>query len=535
MLNLSTTYGSIDNAAATTPSFPSKNKNGTSEFQQQFQQEESTEFTGEFSNRKFSMNNSSSSNIFILFLTIAFIVITRSVWAPPPPVTLVSSSSNLPSTSHHSLMRGGAAFKSSQWTAVSSTVKQWIGLSSAPWQLYKRTFSANKGTNPTSTLDWISYFFTSTSISQFGCNSNKVVAYNAINDYTSSEFHFVDSGIFYDDPEKPVEDWNAMISELGFDTYNQFMNNYVQLYTTDLSAVMSVIKSHGYNKYFAKLSTTPKSSVLNVAHLYVFVENVGVYIDMVAPLSSVSDKYLSEFTEWSADECAGAHQLKYEHADYQALLSLSTNTNADWEASTGLTTPLFIATGIPTTSLSKVDDIFTMAGTITNVTETTVIYDTCSYREMIINAAYGDDTVVTSTMVRYIAQPTAANGPDGFTLSDWEDLHDQVYDHQKAKDHAGKATWSRFMDYHIGIESDNSIECTDGQSMISAAYAAVDSEYVISIRGNLHYYTGVPGIVSWEYNAVGCDGNDGICGCDESNSKLTYLAMYNDDTCGGTI
>ena len=412
------------------------------------------------------------------------------------------------------------------WTATSTTVKKHIGLAANPWRLYKKTWSA--ATSTTSDLTTLlGAYFTYTESTNLACNTSKIVSTTGQNDYTAEAFHFVDSDVFYDSTDKPVETWYQVVTELGYDKYNVFMNHYNQLYTDNLAPVLDTVKGNGFTSYYARLSYTPGSSTLNVAHLVMYIAAGGIYIDVTAPLSSVPEAYLAEFTEWSEDECAGAHQLKYELEDYNTLLDSSAISYPDWGTSTGLTTPLFISAGVPITSLSKVDDIFTMVGTITNMTETTVVYDACSYREVVIDAAYDDDSTITSTVIRYIQQDSTIQGTTaGYTLADWEGVVEMIYEHQKTEDHKGHETWSRYLDNHIGFESNDNDGCDDSKAWIQKGYDSIPNSYVISKRSNLHYYTGMPGIVSWEFNAVGCDSADQICGCIDINSGSAYTKIY---------
>ena len=417
----------------------------------------------------------------------------------------------------------------------STSTTSWTGLAASPWKIYKRTVNANNGTNTDILDDFVYKYIAYGHTVSLGCNTNKLVGVPYQNNYTCGEFHSVDSDVFTDSTDQSVEDWNAMITDLGLDEYHVHMNGFQQFYVPDLSPNLLAIQTNGFTEYFTRLSSTPgtaSTGVLNVAHLILYCSYTGAFYDIVCPAVALSDDELTTFgfQEWTADECAGAHQLKWELEDYADLVEISTTDYDLWEIETGLTTPLFIGIGIPVTSLSKVDDIFTMVGTITNMTETTVVYDTCSYRELVVDAAYDDTTTnVTSTIVRYIRHDDATDGPSGYTLADWEDLHDTIYDAQIVKAEAGDAQWSRYLDNHIGIESPSTEDCDTSMAIVGLAYDAVDSEYVVSTRAYIHYYTGVPGVVSWEFNAAECSDelDDQVCGCLDCNSATTYLAEYN--------
>ncbi len=417
---------------------------------------------------------------------------------------------------------------------VSTSTFTWKGQAAAPWKIYKRTVNAIKGTNIDIFDDFLYKYISDAYIVNLGCNTTKLVGVPYQNDYTSGEFHSVDSDVFTDSTTKSVESWNTMITGLGLEKYNVHMNGFQQFFIADLSANLNAIKVNGFTDYYTRLSSTPATAstgILNVAHLILYSSNAGAFYDIVCPATALSDDELTTFgfQEWTADECAGAHQLKWELEDYADMVALSSADTADWSEATGLTTPLFIGIGIPVTSLTKVDDIFTMVGTITNMTETTVVYDTCSYRELVVDAAYDDDTVVSSTIVRYVRHDSAVDGPTGYTLADWEDLHDTIYAEQIAKKDAGVAQWSRYLDNHVGIQSPTTEECDTSMSIVGRAYDAVDSEYIVSTRAFIHYYTGVPGVVSWEFNAFECsdETDDEVCGCIDCNSGLTYIAEYN--------
>lgn len=419
-----------------------------------------------------------------------------------------------------------SATKESYWTATSQSIVKYKGLSPTPWKIYKHTLSANTGSNYY-IQEFMANFVAYGSVLNLGCNSDRLLIQTAQNNYTAGEFHYVDSDVFFDSVEKPVSSWNNMITNLGFDTYNVYMNSYIQLYVDELTPVLDRIMEYGVTSYYTRISYTPLSSVANVAHFILYLDVGGSYIDIVAPLTSISDNYTSMFnTSWGEDECAGAHALKFELDAYSNLLAASTPVNVEWQNSTGLVSPLFISTGIPVTSLSLVDDVFTMVGTINNITETTAYFgDTCSYREMIVDAA-NDDIVIASTAVRYITHSTTEQGPDGYTLSDWEDLHVEIYDIQKERALTGAATWSRYLDTHMGIQSTTGMECEEGISLVDSAFDAIDSEYIVSPRTNLHFYTGLPGIFSWEFNARNCVGSEDTCGCIDCNSEITYFKLY---------
>jgi hypothetical protein len=273
-----------------------------------------------------------------------------------------------------------------------------------------------------------------------------------------------------------------------------------------------------------------------VAHLVIYLDLAGSFFDLVAPLENISDEYLSLFTtEWGAEECAGGHALKFELSVYSSLLASSTPVNVAWEAATGLTSPLFIMAGISVTDLSKVDDIFTMVGSINNITETTAVFgetsssaeSQCSYRELTVDAIYGSEDVdITSTAIRYILHNSTNQGVTGYTLTDWEDLHEEIYAMQMTQSLTGEKTWSRYLDSHIGIEAPFSESCATSLSLISDMYDAAEDEYIVEKRTNLHFYTGVSGIMAWEFNARQCKAQDDTCGCIASNSYDAYYAMY---------
>jgi hypothetical protein len=298
-----------------------------------------------------------------------------------------------------------------------------------------------------------------------------------------------------------------MITDLGLTEYNKFMNQYLQFYVDDLSPILTKVSENGYTQYFARLSSTydvaASTGELNVAHLVLYHNDSAMFFDIVAPVSSLSNDELTDFSfeEWNSTECAGAHQLKWELSEYSALVALSkTNEgNQIWEDSTGLTTPLFIGMGVPVSWFSTVNDIFTMVGTVTNMTEKVVVYNSnCWYREMVIDAPWGDDTTnVSSTVVRYIVQTYANDGPTDYTLDDWETLHETIYDEQQTLKDAEEATWSRYLDSHIGLQSPETETCSTSRKLISSAYEAIDNEYLYTKRGHVRYYTGVEGIVSW--------------------------------------
>ncbi len=472
-----------------------------------------------------------------LFLTASAIVITC--------ITLIvkwGSVRLLPNELSLILKRSHFRSSAFDWSATSSSIQSittvnWSGLAENPWKLYKRTVNGNKGTNADSMDDFVSVYLGYTYLDTLGCDTNRIVTSSLQNDYTAGEFHYVDSDVFTDSTSKSVEQWNNMITALGFDTYNVFMNNYLQFYVNDLTPLLTKISNNGFTSYYTRLSSTPSvassTGTLNVAHVILYSEAAGTYFDVVGPSDALSYSDLTEFgfQEWTEDECAGAHQLKWELEDYAYLSSLSTTTDAAWEIDSGLATPLFIGTGVPVTSLSKVDNIFTLAGTITNMTETTVVYNSCSYRELVIDAADDDDTTVTSTIVRYILQDSTIQGVTDYTLSDWEDVHDEVYAEQLAKEEAGEAQWSRYMDAHIGLESPTTESCDTSLEIIAKAYEAIDTTYAVSKRSYLHFYTGVPGVVSWEYNARECTtiASDEICGCLDNNSDNTFLMVYGYD------
>ncbi len=452
---------------------------------------------------------------------IAATVVTALMRYAPASISPISIDSTKLMTSH---FKGE---KDSYWTATSVDVKKHIGGAVQPWKIYKHTVSANVGTNY-EILEFVENYVCEGDISDLGCNSNRLLAQTAQNDYTGGEIHWVDSDVFTDSEDKPTDNWNNMITDLGLDTYNVFMNNFVQLYVDDLNVVIERVMKFGVTSYFTRVSYTPDSSTPNVAHLVLYLDIGGSFIDMVGPLSAINDEYASMFSQpWAEDECAGAHALKFEFDAYSTLFADSSPVNTDWEESTGMKSPLFISTGISVTDLGKVDDVFTMVGVVTNMTETTAYFGSvCSYRELVLDAAYGKDVTISSTAIRYIEHDSAYQGPKDYTLADWELLHEEIYDKQLKISKKGIPTWSRYLDAHIGIESPHTEPCEDSLALLTKMYESIDNEYVISKRTNLHFYTGVPGILAWEFNAERCATLDDTCGCLENNSYDTYFQIY---------
>ncbi len=62
---------------------------------------------------------------------------------------------------------------------------------------------------------------------------------------------------------------------------------------------------NNYTDPYCRLSYTPLSDTLNVAHVIFYLDQVGLYIDLTGPLSSLPDAYVSDCREWLEDECAG--------------------------------------------------------------------------------------------------------------------------------------------------------------------------------------------------------------------------------------
>jgi len=403
------------------------------------------------------------------------------------------------------------------------------------WTIYKHTVSINSGSYLT-VKEFVNTYLTQVDASyNLGCNDTfKVVGdltYSSLYDtdiYGFTQIHWVDSSVFETSGSKTVEEWNSYIEDLGYDTFNPFMLNKVQMFVPDLNAHYSTAVSGGITTIL-RLSTSTGGDTSDTAHIAIPVPSSGHIYEIVGPSSTLTSTQLEDFTTFSDDECSSAHSLP-NTIDYYTTLYTSadfTDSNTAWTEATGLPIPMGVNIMIPTSNLDVISPTSDLVSDVTSATSTSTSYTTCKVMDITI----GTDEHVEPN-VRYVEMTSGVELD--FSIKDWED--DVKTSHHDLDMKASYSQWNRYLDTHLGVlyvtETDD--ECTSSAETVLSTITSSDEDYHYSPRGDegIHYYVGTAGIVSWEFNLYGCTSDyTNICGCISDNNVDEYEAETGTDEC----
>lgn len=418
--------------------------------------------------------------------------------------------------------------------------------------VYKHTIPISNGTASTISTALSTYISPVLSTVNLGCTTYKVVGTLAAPSLTlpsgstvnlGGEIHFVDTQVF-DVAGASVESWVSVMEGLGMDSFNAFMHNKAQLYVPDLSPALAKLHTDGVDMVL-RLSSSEGTD--DVAH--VGIQLAGRMYELVGPASSITSgdyssttaDLISLFSAWSDDECPEAHELSQHN-----LTALSTYYKAayktlgaqDWETSTGLYTPMLVGMTAASSALSGVSSVLSALETVAGAsTSTASLYSgACEVATITF-----DSSDMFQPFAKYVANTGATQGAGAFTVAQWEaDVADShvTYTLDAADDDGNSMSgWDHYLDQHIGLMRYFYTADSDACYLENAEVLAQVQGLPVGGRSDTgdsaaaanatHYYTGYPGLITWEYNVYNCAASstttyDELCGCSEENSAQKY-------------
>lgn len=400
------------------------------------------------------------------------------------------------------------------------------------WRIYKHTTSI-KATKVIEVAEFVNKYITSVSeVECLGCDSFKVVGEIGAprdNGMTATQLHFVDSNVFHDTVEDNIGDWTDYITnEVGYDHVSPFHFNKYQMFVPDLTYVYKASES---TTRILRKSKAAGSDEHNIAHVQLPVPHSGLIVDIVGPLSSITDTYgedeVKEFDEFSDDECKDLQALSESLDYYTGIYDTGVfKYQDDWDNDNQ-----YIPMGIKI--INPMEDVKAVKGTLDLIKDVTgyeyqrSTSGKCEYYSMDFSS---EDIHGIEVQYWYNKGLKA----DERTIGKWESeimsLHNEVLN-------TSKATWNRYLDTHVGVMIENTKLCdkdtTFVAEMVDMFEAKDDFRYAMRDSGGVHFYTAPYGVRTWEFNTESCSEDiTDICGCVADNSAVLYESIYS-TTCEG--
>ena len=412
------------------------------------------------------------------------------------------------------------------------------------WTINKYTVNAAVGS-----IDYIHGFMTSyitstqSTYDSLGCYNltKKLIGYLTSDD---NILHVIDSSVF-PDIDRSVKVWSDYMESLGTVTHNVFMHNKIQLYVPDISPHYSAINGNVNALY--RLSSTSEGTN-DMAHILFQLLNTTSFYEIVGPSATLSSDQLSRFTSWQSSECPHSHAMEHtiSHLDSLYYSYEQSSSNEAWTAKSSMYVPMPVFIHIPAIDNNN-----------WNVTKTLMLYaggripvevregNCVSYSyDLADSDPYDDDNTKSIATIRYVINPDAPSGE--LSLSDWES--DVVLTHKTFLAEDG-TTWDRYLDQHVGLESQAKGADSSKRGDVSGTTYATDADCTtwldnteIVMRNNgiltgsrahdtVRYYVGNPSVLSIQFT-VSCDAEtfrpdfSDLCGCIPENDDLLYESEF---------
>jgi len=426
-------------------------------------------------------------------------------------------------TALFAIIIGALSFSTYQWNDILNTpvTKDMGDAEFEVTRMYK--FTSSIATNSSSTVaEFVGTYLGSTISYDLGCNTEKTV----IQLGTHFELHWVDSDVF-EESGYSITEWSNIIKSYGYDSFNDFMHNKIQLYVPHLQTLYDTVSGDGIDVMY-RLSKSRYSDHIDIAHIGIFVKEAATVYELVGPSSTLSSSAIANFQEWESTSCPDAHSLQRSLRDlndfYDAFYDDYTSEATLWYKSTGLYLPMLVQIQVPTSSIDGMGDTIDLVSSVSNseLTYTSSNDGQCQYATLVTASSDGG----LSSVVTYV-ENNANVDPTGPTIADWE--LQIIQSHTELIPNVG---WNRYLDTHMAfqtVESLSTTEC-DGSFLLLESDIADTGDYNYAIRvsdNGTHSYIGVTGIRSWEFNLQSCtySGSDypDICGCVAANNNQEYF------------
>mmetsp|Transcript_19547 Transcript_19547/g.77765 ORF Transcript_19547/g.77765 Transcript_19547/m.77765 type:complete len:522 (-) Transcript_19547:72-1637(-) len=381
------------------------------------------------------------------------------------------------------------------------------------------------------------------------------------------QLHWVESAVLASDP-KPIAVWEAYFDDLNADMsrFNAFMHNKITMFTTDLAPFLVAFRAQ--NKTFLRRRSTTyahgrASPIGQVAHVVFAL--AGRAYELVAPVAATNAYGDDAWPEWSASECEPAHRLdsdldKYADA-YDAYVRDAEPETAAWAAERGYYPPMFASVGVALGSISTKnqhtsdsDDLAAVNASLFPDLAAVAGLEAYLERQTATCAVYRLPTVSSKGFkgpVRYVVNRASVVGGDGPVnnagVVGVAEYNAYVLATHKAITgaHADWAGWDHWLDQHIGLKyvgtETRAVAATLNARLVARGLPV--GQRTTDTYGDedaVHWYTGYPGPMTWEYWVPNCawastNHQADVCACTpENNDRLFYDATGRNCTDVGT-
>jgi len=313
------------------------------------------------------------------------------------------------------------------------------------------------------------------------------------------------------------------------------MHNKLQMFVPDVAPLYRKLVADDQFAFY-HLSKSPGSQSYDVAHVGIPVKEAATIYEIIGPVSTFTETELTAFTAWNGDnECGQSNTIKKTLTEYAAIYNdMTTSAREDsWTASTGLYQPMAIAIFTPVSSIDHFISHAEAAAMIADgIVTREVISDTCEVLTFDIERE-DEGTDGFNAIVKYIANTAAYQGTV-YSLSNWEEEVEATHANTlRSYDNGNFSSWNHYLDHHIGIITQpNTTDlsyCTDTKAYFESVLGQYNIDFAPRMRRSTHFYSGVNGIRSWEFNVETCTSEKytwDICGCIASNNNHEYRAIY---------
>lgn len=317
---------------------------------------------------------------------------------------------------------------------------------------------------------------------------------------------FVEAPIFNDNKIDGIEGadywieyWKELHGEMK--TFNGFMHNKMQFFTSDLNAYVSpMIKD--------KIPLLMRSSLddegAEVLHVSLHIQ--GIVFELVGPRTTFDGTY--DIFEWDTTECPEAHKLT------TSMSVLAKLVNADTSGSTFELDgrPRLLLHTISLTNAGLLDqDAMNRYKQLHSITgaETNLVHEQdgqCT----VVDVNWSNQKLLT---VRFVDNVLSSTGKktlldyDNYVASDHSDFLFKTDDTDTIT--SNPSSWDRYLDQHIGLWYDNADEdeCNARAVKVRESITAASIPYAERSEPDAHlFYVGYTGNMAFEYQFPSCDG-----------------------------
>ena len=383
----------------------------------------------------------------------------------------------------------------------------------------------------------------------FGCGARKTVGWLMGMGNEGPQLHWVSSNVLANDPD-PISYWAKQFDLLNHaeeeDTlkFNAFMHNKIIMFQTKMELFHNALVAYGQPTILRTSSgykVTEDCPTGTLAHVGFTIS--GRVYEVVGPIPATGTfaTTTANWPEWGPSECGEAHGLDHDVdayvVEFNSYIKNAPSTIAKWAAERGYYPPMLamISLAVADGGLARDDNALRdMLGSIASIdsyTESST--DECEIVRVVTVSTGGFRAPVRYVYNKLAEQHLKEQGD--VTVGDYNDYIQKTHETITGS-YENMAGWDHWMDQHIGIEyvGDQHQVCDLSYQLIADLEArnlpvGQRMDTTALAGASLHYYTGYPGPMAWEYNILNCTGASrnneaGICGCNAANNDKIYYA-----------